>query len=171
VPARLSADLGPRSLSVITLQSCSNTTMTASTELSSCPVAALHAVAHLEPKLVVLGGSGHTALEKVAVMSDEIAERVGLHATQPQEVPFIPGRTRWTVSYRGGEIVKPLRRQMKVLAKIRHNEIYCAETREGGLEAAEPKKRTGMRLQRAGGPTQLLSGPTMRWLDRATIGS
>ena len=72
VPARLSADLGPRSLSVITLQSCSNTTMTASTELSSCPVAALHAVAHLEPKLVVLGGSGHRRLLQATTKSSAL---------------------------------------------------------------------------------------------------
>jgi len=78
----------------------------------------------------------YTALEKVAVMSDEIAERVGLNVIEPQEVPYIPGRKRWTVSYRGEEIVKPLRRQMKKFAKIRHNEIYCAETRGGELEAA-----------------------------------
>jgi len=67
-----------------------------------------------------------TALERVAVLSDEIV-------TEPQVVPYIPGWKRWTVSYKREEIVKPLRRQMKKLAKIRHNEIYCAETREGGL--------------------------------------
>jgi hypothetical protein len=32
--------------------------------------------------------------------------------TEPQGVPYIPGRRRWTVSYRGEEIAKPLRRQM-----------------------------------------------------------
>jgi hypothetical protein len=75
----------------------------------------------------------------VAVLSDEIAERVGMLVTEPQVVPYIPGRKRWTVSYKGEEIVKPLRRQMKMLSKIRHNEVYCAETREGGIlaEAAE----------------------------------
>jgi hypothetical protein len=77
-----------------------------------------------------------TALERVAVMSDEIAERVGMFVEEPQAVPYIPGRKRWTVSYKGEEIVKPLRRQLKMLAKIRHNEIYCAETRESGLAAA-----------------------------------
>ena len=35
-----------------------------------------------------------------------------------------------------GEIVKPLRRQLKIMARIRHNEIYCAETRGGGLKKA-----------------------------------
>jgi hypothetical protein len=55
---------------------------------------------------------------------------------EPQAVPYIPGRKRWTVSYKGEEIVKLLRRQMTRLAKIRHNEIYCAETREGGLAVA-----------------------------------
>jgi hypothetical protein len=77
----------------------------------------------------------YTALERVAVLSDEIAERVGTLVTRPQEVPYIPGRKRWTVTYQGEEIVKPLR-QMKMFAKIRHNEIYCAETRGGGLAAA-----------------------------------
>jgi len=61
-----------------------------------------------------------TALERVAVMSDEIAERVGMFVEEPQAVPYIPGRKRWTVSYKGEEIVKPLRRQLKMLAKIRH---------------------------------------------------
>jgi hypothetical protein len=42
----------------------------------------------------------YTALGRVAVLSDEIAERVGSLITQPQEVPYIPGRKRWTVSYR-----------------------------------------------------------------------
>ena len=70
------------------------------------------------------------------MLSDEIAERVGALATQPQEVPYIPGRKWWTVSYRGEEIVKPLRRQMKMFAKIIHNEIYCEETRGGGLATA-----------------------------------
>ena len=41
------------------------------------------------------------ALERVAVLSDEIAERVGIHMTEPQEVLYIPGRKRWTVAYRG----------------------------------------------------------------------
>ena len=77
-----------------------------------------------------------TALGRAAVLSDEIAERVGMFVTEPQVVPYIPGRKRWTVSYKGEEIVKPLRRQMKMLAKIRHSEIYCAENRGGGLEAA-----------------------------------
>ena len=80
--------------------------------------------------------SDFTALERAAVLSDEIAERVGRFVTEPQVVPYIPGRKRWTVSYKGGDIVKPLRRQMRKLAKIRHNEIYCAEMREGGLAAA-----------------------------------
>ena len=57
--------------------------------------------------------------------------------TEPQEVPYIPGRRRWTVSYRGEEIAKPLSRPMK-LVRIRHNEIYCYTTRDGALdEAAE----------------------------------
>jgi hypothetical protein len=34
-------------------------------------------------------------------------ERVGIHMTEPQEVLYIPGRKRWTVAYRGGEVVKP----------------------------------------------------------------
>ena len=51
--------------------------------------------------------SDFNAPERVAVLSDEIAERVGTHMTEPQEVPYIPARKRWTVSYRGGEIVKP----------------------------------------------------------------
>ena len=95
-------------------------------------------------------------------MSDEIAERVGLHATQPQEVPFIPGRKRWTVSYRGEEIVKPLRRQMKMLAKIRHNDQSAVQKRAKEGWKRQLKKRTGMRLQRAGGPTQMLLDQTMR---------
>ena len=70
-----------------------------------------------------------TALESVAVLSDEIAERAGIFVTEPQAVPYIPGRKRWAVSYKGEEIAKPLRRQMEMLAKIRHNEIYCADTR------------------------------------------
>jgi hypothetical protein len=42
------------------------------------------------------------------------------------------------VSYRGEDIAKPIRRQMKRLVRIRHNEIYCNTTRDGALdEAAE----------------------------------
>jgi hypothetical protein len=33
-----------------------------------------------------------TALERVAVLSDEIAARVGMLVTEPQVVPYIPGR-------------------------------------------------------------------------------
>ena len=51
-----------------------------------------------------------------------------------QEVPYIPGRRRWTASYRGEEIAKPLRRQMKKLIRIRHNEIYWNTTRDGALD-------------------------------------
>ena len=47
----------------------------------------------------------YAALERVAqgvaVLSGEIAERVGTFVTQPQEVPYIPGRKRWTVTYKG----------------------------------------------------------------------
>ena len=32
-----------------------------------------------------------TALGRVAVMSDEIAERVGMFVEEPQAVPYIPG--------------------------------------------------------------------------------
>ena len=57
------------------------------------------------------------------------------YMTEPQEVPYIPGRRRWTVSYRGGEIVKPLRRQLKKLVRIRQNEIYCNATCDGALDS------------------------------------
>ena len=58
--------------------------------------------------------------------------------TEPQEVPYIRGRRRWTVSYTGEEAAKPLRRQMKKLVRIRHHEIYYNTTRESALdEAAE----------------------------------
>ena len=43
----------------------------------------------------------YTALERVAVLSDEIAERVGTFVKEPHAVPYIPGRKRWTVSYKG----------------------------------------------------------------------
>ena len=48
--------------------------------------------------------------ERVAVLSDEIAERVGIYMNELQEVPHVPGRKRWTVAYRGEGIVKPQRR-------------------------------------------------------------
>jgi hypothetical protein len=61
------------------------------------------------------------APERVAVPSDEIAERVGMHMTELQEVPYIPARKNWTAAFRGGGIVlnKALRRQMTKMAKIR----------------------------------------------------
>ena len=63
--------------------------------------------------------------------------------TEPQEVPYIPGRRRWTVSYRGGEIVKPLRRQLKKLVRIRQNEIYCNATCDGALDERQQKRHHG----------------------------
>jgi hypothetical protein len=90
--------------------------------------------------VVVPVSNAFTTGGKDTVLSDEIAERVGIH--EPQEVPYIPGRRRWAVSYRG-EDCQSLRRQMKKLVRIRHIEIYCNTTRDGALdEAAEETSGT-----------------------------
>jgi hypothetical protein len=102
------------------------------------------------PKLA----NDYNALERVAVLSDELAERVGIYMANPQEVPYIPDWKRWTVSYSGEEIVKPLRRQMKKLARICHNEVYCSNTRDGALE--EAAEETSWDIIAAGGLTRPL---------------
>ena len=76
------------------------------------------------------------ALGRVAVLSDRIAERVGMQMTQPRRFRTSQGGDMDCVSYRGEEIVKPLRRQMRMLARIRHNEVYCNITRGGTLPRA-----------------------------------
>jgi hypothetical protein len=48
----------------------------------------------------------YSALQRVAVMSDVIAEQVGINCQDAQSEPYKPGRKRWTITFRGEEIVK-----------------------------------------------------------------
>jgi hypothetical protein len=61
----------------------------------------------------------HNALERVAVLSDEIADRVRGNCGEWKGVPYIPGRSRFRMMF------KPLRKTMKKLAQEAHNEKYC----------------------------------------------
>jgi len=67
----------------------------------------------------------YNALERVAVLSDEIADRVRDNCGEWKGVPYIPGRSRFRMMFTGEEIVKPLRKTMKKLAQEAHNEKYC----------------------------------------------
>jgi hypothetical protein len=66
-------------------------------------------------------------LERVAVLSDEIAGGVRDNCADWKEVPYIPGRSKFKMTYKGEEIVKPLRKTMKKLAQVAHHEKHCAE--------------------------------------------
>ena len=49
----------------------------------------------------------YNALERVAVMSDEIAGGVRDNCADWKEVPYIPGRSRFKLMYKGEEVAKP----------------------------------------------------------------
>ena len=78
-------------------------------------------------------------MERVAVLSemrDEIADGVRDNCGEWKGTPYIPGRSRFRMMYKGEEIIKPLRKTMKKLAQEVHNKKYCGETRHGRLENA-----------------------------------
>ena len=64
----------------------------------------------------------YNALERVAVLSDEIADGVRDNGRKWRETPYIPGRSRFRMMYKGEEIIKPLRKTMKKLAQEIHND-------------------------------------------------
>ena len=93
----------------------------------------------------------YNALERVAVMSDEIADGVRDNCADWKEVPYIPGRSRFKLIYQGGETVKPLRKTRKNLAQTAHHEKYCKETRRGKLADAAEETHWGIVEQCNGG--------------------
>jgi hypothetical protein len=90
----------------------------------------------------------HNALERVAVMSDEIADGVRDNCARWKEIPYIPGRSRFKLMYKGEEVVKPMRKTMKKLAQ----KLITRNTAKTLVEVnfqRRQRKRTGALLDNA----------------------
>jgi hypothetical protein len=111
----------------------------------------------------------YNALERVAVLSDEIADGVRDNGKEWKGTPYIPGRSRFRMMYKGEEIIKPLRKTMKKLAQEIHNRKYCGETRHGRLEKAADETHWGIvgqcnRRRSDGGRPYDKARQTYHWL-------
>ena len=103
-----------------------------------------HNRGHPETYLPEKDPKQYNALERVAVLSDEIADGVRDNGKEWKGTPYIPGRSRFRMMYKGEEIIKPLRKTMKKLAQEIHNRKYCGETRNGRLEKAADETHWGI---------------------------
>ena len=110
-----------------------------------------HNRGHPETYIPEKKSKNYNALERVAVMSDEIADGVRDNCARWKETPYIPGRSRFKLMYKGEEVVKPMRKTMKKLAQIAHHEKYCNETRRGKLSKAADETHWGIVGQCNGG--------------------
>ena len=98
-----------------------------------------HNRGHPETYIPEKKSKNYNALERVAVMSDEIADGVRDNCARWKETPYIPGRSRFKLMYKGEEVVKPMRKTMKKLAQIAHHEKYCRRRPYGNRGSSETR--------------------------------
>jgi hypothetical protein len=89
------------------------------------------------------------ALERVAVLSDEIADRLRDNCKSWTESPSIPGRSRFRALYTRQGIAKPLRKAIKKLVKLHIMKNTVQKLGKGNWKVR--KKLTGELLDNATG--------------------
>jgi hypothetical protein len=102
-----------------------------------------HNRGHPETYISEKNPKNYNALERVAVLSDEIADRVRDNSADWKvTTPYMPGRSRFKMMYKGEEIVKPLRSTRK---SALHK--YGADPEPSGSEGHSNRARTATRQQ------------------------